>query len=1278
MPVPARTPDEVARGDLTFVVDDVPFEDVGLLDFHVLVQVELSTRRPPKQGRQQSRPDISPGLGGFPLGHVYVVQGPRIYEFTQGGSLVGLFATVPTANADHSGITFDREGTFGHKMIVTASTGHVYTVDSSGTVTLLATVTLPGNVAVFHENPEVIPASFGPLGGQVWTAAEHIDTVFAISPSGVVTVVGTSSTFFDRAETVHLIPDSVCNFGTSGGAFFVTDAFNDFGGGHVVKFPATDFGGLGGSVLVAGEGGNPIALISLNTAGTAYVFEIFDTTIRHHEGATFTRCIVVPTIDNEPPTADANGPYDVDEGGSVILDGTASSDTDGSITDYDWDLDNDGFFDDATGATPTFSAAGRDGPDSQTVVLRVTDDDGDTDTAATTVEIKNVVPRLRNTAITSPINEGDIATLSGTIEDPGTPDTFEMEVDWGDGSTETFTFPASSSGSQSFSLQHQYLDDNPDTTPSDDYDVRFLSLEDDDGGQTPTGVGGNIFLTGHDPDFHAQGSAEPGAKNLLAAAVSYARNGSALPMLWVESRLGIPSGHRLGRNGLTSNGIGLVEGVDFVYMDAAQLNTLVDWSDLISNYSAIGVASDFGGILSEAEKDVLIAHKTDIATFINAGGGLVALSECSCSGHSAGADATKNFSFLPIAVTATGNASPPCDVTSFGFTEFGLVPGDVNSPSHSHFDDDFGLEIVSFSPGTGQIMTLAGNVIVTGDTLEQGLTITVNNVPVEIVALSLTSISPIPVDCPAGTVTWLVNGHRYSAIPESLLITWDAADTAAQALTCDGAPGHLVTLTSLAENDFVAGSLPTAVSGIYWIGAFQATEAPAPSPEPAGTGPGGAAAGWEWVTGEPFVFAKWASGEPNDANGNEDVAHFWTPSGEWNDLNRNSARLGYVVEFEIDDVNEGDAVDLNVSFTDVGTQDTHTATIDWGDGAGPQPVLVTQGSGSGSISVPHTYGDNGVLTVTVTVTDDDSGSDSGQATITVLNVDPEVALVDTPSITFPSLNTAFTGRVGVSQSHDASADDPGSDDLTFDWTFAPDAFTASNVHLNDGAFDPDPDPSPTINPRNESDSQSVTFSAAGVYDVKVNVTDDDLGNAMANQPKVVVDDCDCTKSQGFWKKQFKGKKDQIDDATLQGYLDIIRFGSGVFGVLPQVPLDTPADANNILNPRHGSGSGSSRSSGGKKREKALAQTLAAWLNYAKGSIDWTEVVEGTGLTFGDLIGQVEAIVNDPGATDEQLEHAKDLAEAVNKHDKGNPECDTGTGSNDSKTQSATKSDTDSD
>ena len=68
-----------------------------------------------------------------------------------------------------------------------------------------------------------------------------------------------------------------------------------------------------------------------------------------------------------------------------------------------------------------------------------------------------------------------------------------------------------------------------------------------------------------------------------------------------------------------------------------------------------------------------------------------------------------------------------------------------------------------------------------------------------------------------------------------------------------------------------------------------------------------------------------------------------------------------------------------------------------------------------------------------------------------------------------------------------------------------------------------------------------------------------------------------------------------------------------------------------------------------------------------------------GTTFGVLTGQVEAILNNTGATADELKHAKDLAEAVNQHDKNNPDCGTGskgTGSKaDTKSKTGTKSDT---
>lgn len=69
-------------------------------------------------------------------------------------------------------------------------------------------------------------------------------------------------------------------------------------------------------------------------------------------------------------------------------------------------------------------------------------------------------------------------------------------------------------------------------------------------------------------------------------------------------------------------------------------------------------------------------------------------------------------------------------------------------------------------------------------------------------------------------------------------------------------------------------------------------------------------------------------------------------------------------------------VNLSGAFTDVGTNDTHTASIDWGDGASADPGSVLESSGSGSVSKSHSYTAAGIYTVVLTVTDDDTGADT--------------------------------------------------------------------------------------------------------------------------------------------------------------------------------------------------------------------------------------------------------------------------------------------------------------
>ena len=83
---------------------------------------------------------------------------------------------------------------------------------------------------------------------------------------------------------------------------------------------------------------------------------------------------------------------------------------------------------------------------------------------------------------------------------------------------------------------------------------------------------------------------------------------------------------------------------------------------------------------------------------------------------------------------------------------------------------------------------------------------------------------------------------------------------------------------------------------------------------------------------------------------------------------------------------EGDTVSLApATFNDKGTLDTHTATIDWGDGTLEDAGAVTEApfgppgstaGADGTVDGSHIYADNGVYTVTVTVTDDDGWSAS--------------------------------------------------------------------------------------------------------------------------------------------------------------------------------------------------------------------------------------------------------------------------------------------------------------
>ena len=79
----------------------------------------------------------------------------------------------------------------------------------------------------------------------------------------------------------------------------------------------------------------------------------------------------------------------------------------------------------------------------------------------------------------------------------------------------------------------------------------------------------------------------------------------------------------------------------------------------------------------------------------------------------------------------------------------------------------------------------------------------------------------------------------------------------------------------------------------------------------------------------------------------------------------------------------GTAANVLTTFADVGRNDTHTATISWGDTTTSSGV-VTEVAASGSVTGSHVYAASGTYTVSVTIRDDNAGTVIVTATTSVV------------------------------------------------------------------------------------------------------------------------------------------------------------------------------------------------------------------------------------------------------------------------------------------------------
>ncbi|SDG57082.1 NPCBM/NEW2 domain-containing protein [Marvinbryantia formatexigens] len=121
--------------------------------------------------------------------------------------------------------------------------------------------------------------------------------------------------------------------------------------------------------------------------------------------------------------------------------------------------------------------------------------------------------------------------------------------------------------------------------------------------------------------------------------------------------------------------------------------------------------------------------------------------------------------------------------------------------------------------------------------------------------------------------------HIYARFDMNL--TWSLANT-----FCQTAGGHLATVTSAREKAVIEKLLEDAPYSEYWLGATDADWE----------------GGWQWVTGEPFEWTDWDSGQPdNSSYAEEGENHLEMGRGfgnRWNDNYGENTDGGFILEIE--------------------------------------------------------------------------------------------------------------------------------------------------------------------------------------------------------------------------------------------------------------------------------------------------------------------------------------------------------------------------------------------
>ncbi len=146
------------------------------------------------------------------------------------------------------------------------------------------------------------------------------------------------------------------------------------------------------------------------------------------------------TVQNRAPVASFTAtPNPVPTGTAVSFDASGSSDPDGTVTKYEWDLDGNGSYETSTGSVATTSKTYATAS-TPTIGLRITDNNGATGTTTRALTVQNRAPTASFTLTPNPVVSGNSVSFngSGSSDPDGTVVKYEWDFD-GNGTYETST-----------------------------------------------------------------------------------------------------------------------------------------------------------------------------------------------------------------------------------------------------------------------------------------------------------------------------------------------------------------------------------------------------------------------------------------------------------------------------------------------------------------------------------------------------------------------------------------------------------------------------------------------------------------------------------------------------------------------------------------------------------------------------------------------------------------------------------------------------------------------